>query len=318
MLFLLFLPFARIYGRRRELIFFSFPIAFFLIAAFTSHINMGVRYLLSIYPFCIVLASAAAAALFTRSAVGKVAVAALLLLTVFSSLHSYPNFLAYSNEFFGGPTHTYRFATDSNADWGQGLKWTKTYLEQHPDDNCWFDYYGDPKVGTASTAFTASRCWAAFAHLVGMGGTPVPATISGTVLVSSTRNQWPLMGSRQPQPLPSLPRSRPRCDHRQHHLRLSRNLQRPTSRRRVERRRGHRPSTSGPPPGSTGSGTNRRPAGPRPSRRQLRPRTNPARIRPYPGGPASHGHSAPPRPRGSSRLSSGHDQSSLSTLQGHP
>jgi hypothetical protein len=51
-----------------------------------------------IYPFCIVLASAAAAALFTRSVVGRIGVAALLLLTVFSSLHSYPNFLVYSNE----------------------------------------------------------------------------------------------------------------------------------------------------------------------------------------------------------------------------
>ena len=194
MLFLLFLPFARIYGRRRELIFFSFPIAFFLIAAFTSHINMGVRYLLPIYPFCIVLASAAAAALFTRSVVGKVAVAALLLLTVFSSLHSYPNFLAYSNELFGGPTHTYRFATDSNADWGQGLKWTKTYLEQHPDDNCWFDYYGNPRVDLSYYGIHCKPLLGGFAHVVGMGGTPVPSTISGTVLVSSTETNGLLWG----------------------------------------------------------------------------------------------------------------------------
>jgi dolichyl-phosphate-mannose--protein O-mannosyl transferase len=41
MLFLLFLPFARIYGRRRELAFLSLPIAFFLFAAIISHINMG-------------------------------------------------------------------------------------------------------------------------------------------------------------------------------------------------------------------------------------------------------------------------------------
>ena len=75
MLFLLLLPFARIYGRRRELVFLALPIAFFLFAAIFSNINMGVRYLLPIYPFCIVLASAAAASLFTRSVVGWVAVA---------------------------------------------------------------------------------------------------------------------------------------------------------------------------------------------------------------------------------------------------
>ena len=158
MLFLLLLPFARIYGRRRELIFFSLPIAFFLITAFTSHINMGVRYLLPICAFFIVLASAAAASFFTRSVFGRVAVASLLLLTVFSSLHSYPSFLAYSNELFGGPANTYRFATDSDADWGQGLKWTKTYLDQHADNNCWFDFTATPPSTSPTTAFTASRC----------------------------------------------------------------------------------------------------------------------------------------------------------------
>ena len=194
LLFLLLLPFAPVYGRRRELVFFSLPIAFFLIAVFSSHINMGVRYLLPIYPFCIVLASAAAASLFTRSVIGKVAVAALLLLTVFSSLHSYPNFLVYSNELFGGPAHTYRFATDSNADWGQGLKWTRTYLDQHPDNNCWFDYYGNPTVDLAFYGIHCKPLLSGFSHLVGGGGTPVPSTISGTVLISSTETDGLLWG----------------------------------------------------------------------------------------------------------------------------
>jgi len=199
MLFLLLLPFAHIsriygHGRRRELVFLSLPIAFFLFAAISSHINMGVRYLLPIYPFCIVLASAAAASFFTRSAVGRVAVAALLLLTVFSSLHSYPNFLVYSNELFGGPAHTYRFTTDANADWGQGLKWTKTYLDQHPDNNCWFDYHGNPTVPPAYYGIHCKPLLSGFSHLVGLGGAPIPSTISGTVLVSSTETNGHLWG----------------------------------------------------------------------------------------------------------------------------
>jgi 4-amino-4-deoxy-L-arabinose transferase-like glycosyltransferase len=194
MLFLLLLPFARIYGRRRELVFFSLPVLFFLFAAFASHINMGVRYLLPIYPFCIVLASAAAAAFFTRSVFGRVAVAALLLLTVFSSLHSYPNFRVYSNELFGGPAYTYRFTTDSDADWGQGLKWTKTYLDQHPDPNCWFDYHGNPGVSLAYYGIPCKPLLSAFSHLVGFGAAPIPPTISGTVLVSSTETDGILWG----------------------------------------------------------------------------------------------------------------------------
>jgi 4-amino-4-deoxy-L-arabinose transferase-like glycosyltransferase len=194
MLFLLLLPFARIYGRRRELVFLALPIAFFLFAAIFSNINMGVRYLLPIYPFCIVLASAAAASLFTRSVVGRVAVTALLLLTVFSSLRSYPNFLVYSNEFFGGPAHTYRFATDNNADWGQGLKWTKTYLDQHPDPNCWFDYSGNPTVPPAYYGIHCKPLMNGMTHLIGMGGAPIPSTLSGTVLVSSTETNGLLWG----------------------------------------------------------------------------------------------------------------------------
>jgi 4-amino-4-deoxy-L-arabinose transferase-like glycosyltransferase len=194
MLFLLLLPFARIYGRRREFLFLALPIAFFLYAAISSHINMGVRYLLPIYAFCIVLASAAAASFFTRSVVGRFAVVALLLLTVFSSLHSYPNFLVYSNELFGGPAHTYRFATDNNADWGQGLKWTKTYLDQHPDPNCWFDYFGNPTVPPAYYGIHCKPLMNGMAHLIGMGGAPIPTTLSGTVLVSSTETDGLLWG----------------------------------------------------------------------------------------------------------------------------
>jgi 4-amino-4-deoxy-L-arabinose transferase-like glycosyltransferase len=194
MLFLLLLPFAHINGRWRELVFFSFPIVFFLVAALSSHINMGVRYLLPIYPLCIVLASAAAASLFTRSVVGRVTVATMLLLAVFSSLRSYPNFLVYSNELFGGPAHTYRLAADANADWGQGLKWTKTYLDQNPGNNCWFAYHGNPTVDFAYYGIHCKRLLDGFSHLIGRGGAPIPSTISGTILVSSDETNGLLWG----------------------------------------------------------------------------------------------------------------------------
>ncbi len=186
LIFLLLVPFARIANRQREFLFLTVPIALFLLAAISSLINMGVRYLLPIYPFCIVLAAAAAASLFYRSSFARVAVAALLLFTVVSSLHCFPNFLVYSNELFGGPSHTYRVTTDANADWGQGLKWTKTYLDQHPDPNCWFDYHGNPGVSLAYYGISCKPLLSGFSHIIGRGGAPVPSTISGTILVSST------------------------------------------------------------------------------------------------------------------------------------
>jgi 4-amino-4-deoxy-L-arabinose transferase-like glycosyltransferase len=194
LILLLLVPFVRMTGRRREIFFLVIPIVCFSLFAMTSRINMGVRHILPIYPFCIVLASAVAASLFNRSMVARVAVVTLLLLTVFSSLHSYPDFLVYSNEFFGGPSHTYRFTTDANADWGQGLKWTKTYLDQHPDANCWFDYHGNPTVNPAYYGISCKPLLSGFDHLLGIPVAPVPSTITGTVLVSSTEIDGLLWG----------------------------------------------------------------------------------------------------------------------------
>lgn len=194
LILLLLVPFARITGRRREILFLVIPIVVFSLFAMTSKINMGVRHLLPIYPFCIVIGSAAAASLFNRSTVARVSVATLLVILVFSSLHSYPDYLVYSNELFGGPSHTYRFTTDANADWGQGLKWTKTYLDQHPDANCWFDYHGNPTVNPAYYGISCKPLLSGFSHLIGFPVAPVPSTITGTVLVSSTEIDGILWG----------------------------------------------------------------------------------------------------------------------------
>jgi 4-amino-4-deoxy-L-arabinose transferase-like glycosyltransferase len=186
LVFLGLVPFMRIWKRRREFIFLALPVGLFGLIAMVSLINVGVRYLVPIYPFCMVMAGAAAAALFARSRAGSIAVAALMLFTVISSLHAYPNFLAYSNEFAGGPAKTYRVATDSNADWGQGLKWTKAYLDRHPDPHCWFDYYGNPMVQPSFYGIPCKPLLSGAEHLFGAGSAPIPTSISGTVLISST------------------------------------------------------------------------------------------------------------------------------------
>jgi len=194
LLLLLWVPFARIRDRRREFLFLTIPVGFFLLTAIVSMLNMGIRHLLPIYPFCIVLGAAAAGSLVRRSVVGRVAVAALLVLTVVSSLHSFPDFLAYSNEIAGGPSHTYLVVTDANADWGQGLKWTKSYLDQHPASECWFDN-GNPFVPPSYYGIQCKPLLSGMGHLIGVGpaGT-IPSTISGVVLVSATETSGLLWG----------------------------------------------------------------------------------------------------------------------------
>jgi hypothetical protein len=182
---LLLVPFAGVLSQRRALLFLSLPATFFLLVSVSSMLNLGVRHILPIYPFCIVLAAAAGAALAARSMAGRVAVGALLALTVVSSLRAFPDYLAYSNEAFGGPQNTWREVVDSNDDWGQGLKWTKTYLDRHPASQCWFDYM-DPLVDPAYYGIPCKPLPSNMGLLVGLAPAPVPSTISGTVLISTT------------------------------------------------------------------------------------------------------------------------------------
>jgi hypothetical protein len=183
---LLLTPFAGVFGRRRELLFFTVPVVFFMLVSIASMLNLGVRHILPMYPFGIVLAGAAAALLAARSMPGRVAVGALLVFTAVSSLHAYPDYLAYSNEAFGGPSNTWRLVTDSNDDWGQGLKWTKSYLDKHPANDCWFDY----KIPMVDPAYYGISCKPLpnSMSLLGFGSLPasLPTTISGTVLISAT------------------------------------------------------------------------------------------------------------------------------------
>jgi hypothetical protein len=67
----------------------------------------------------------------------------------------YPDYLAYFNEFAGGPRNGYTCLVDSNLDWGQDLKKLKHWLDRHkiaePINLCYFGmadprYYQIPHV----------------------------------------------------------------------------------------------------------------------------------------------------------------------------
>ena len=46
--------------------------------------------------------------------------------------------------FWGGPSKTYKFLTDSNTDWAQQLLAVKRYTDEHGIKECWFAYFADP------------------------------------------------------------------------------------------------------------------------------------------------------------------------------
>jgi hypothetical protein len=68
---------------------------------------------------------------------------ALMAFVVVSSARTFPYFLPYSNEAFGGPADTHLNLHDANVDWGQDLARLATRLKQrYPGQPVWLDYKG--------------------------------------------------------------------------------------------------------------------------------------------------------------------------------
>lgn len=180
-------PFSRALWRndlRREIVFLLLPSAIFFCAAMTAKLDIGIRHILPVMPFLIVLVAGAAAALLKRSRIGAWAVAALVLLSAASSLHAFPNYLPYSNEAFGGPYRTYKVLEDSNVGWGGGLKALHADLSARGITTCWFAYSALPDP--ANFQIPCKRLPTYFSFVADQGQQqPVPAHIDGPMFMSS-------------------------------------------------------------------------------------------------------------------------------------
>ena len=168
----------------RELLFLIVPAAIYFFVAMGSGMNIGVRHILPVYPFLMILAAWAAWRLIQRQRRWAYVVALLLLWNVISSTRTFPVYLAYANELWGGPSQTYKYLSDSNADWGQQLWATKKYLDGRHVKNCWFAYFAEVVVDptyygvTCKPLTTIASVWL-------QPTIDVPASIDGPVLISA-------------------------------------------------------------------------------------------------------------------------------------
>jgi Dolichyl-phosphate-mannose-protein mannosyltransferase len=126
-------------------IMLSFPGLYTALAVF-ARFNIGVRHVLPLYPFALLLAAAV-----WERARGKRAVLVLLVLlaavNVADALRYAPDYLAYFNVLVP-ERQSYRFLTDSNLDWGQGLLAVRKYEQSHPMEQIRLAYFGsvDPAI----------------------------------------------------------------------------------------------------------------------------------------------------------------------------
>jgi len=167
----------------REILFLTIPAAIHFAVATFSTINIGLRHILPVYVFLIPLV-AGAAWIFIRGDLRWAWVIGLLLVAqAVTSLRTFPAYIAYSNELWGGPANTYKYLSDSNADWGQQLKATKRYLDGRGVTNCWFAYFAEGVVDTyyygipCKPLITADTLWV-------NKQVDIPPVIDGPVLIS--------------------------------------------------------------------------------------------------------------------------------------
>ena len=185
---LVLLAFAAIVAGRfrqwREILFLLVPAGVYLLVAMTSHLNIGARHILPVWVFLCVFAAGGAWAWTASSRRWSYVVGVLLLLHVASSARAYPNYMAYANELWGGPSKTYKYLTDSNTDWAQQLVAVKKYTDEHGIKDCWFAYFADPFLraedyGIPCKPLPTPDSW--FSDVQH----PVPTTITGPVLISA-------------------------------------------------------------------------------------------------------------------------------------
>jgi len=118
--------------RLEDGIFVLLPIALYFGWAMTVRLNIGLRHLLPIYPFVILLAAVATRELTTVGGrTGRIAVGLLAAFWLFEFGRVYPHNLAFFNQLVGGPAHGAAFLVDSNLDWGQDLKTLKRWMDQN-------------------------------------------------------------------------------------------------------------------------------------------------------------------------------------------
>jgi hypothetical protein len=113
-----------------------------VLAAASTRIQIGERYLLPVYPF-LALLIAGSAAPWLRTSVGRRALAALLALHAAPVLWAAPSgYLSYFNALAGGRTGGHRVLLDSSLDWGQDLPRLAAWMRHEGVGQVQLGYHG--------------------------------------------------------------------------------------------------------------------------------------------------------------------------------
>lgn len=165
-----------------------FSLGYFAVSL-TSHINLGVRHLLPLYPSIIIAGCLVIRQLIRRykfTLYGMAAAAAI------SSMSVFPFFLTYFNEAAGGPAAGPKYLLDSNLDWGQDASRLGQYLAARDEEVVCLAYFGRAPIGNENIAIRSIPLDAGKRYLDGT--LPCTVAVSATILFSS--NEQPFVSLR--------------------------------------------------------------------------------------------------------------------------
>ncbi len=162
-----------------------------------STLNIGIRHLLPVYPFAIMLVAGRLSILLAwlkahdhkRFVWFSLTVAGLLGWYTFESVHVFPYYLTYFNQIAGGPSGGYQYVVDSNLDWGQDAKRLGEWAHEQGIKKISVDYFGwsDPAyyLGRDVYVWTSSTQWRDAKDFIRRNRSNGWIAVSGTFLQNS-------------------------------------------------------------------------------------------------------------------------------------
>jgi 4-amino-4-deoxy-L-arabinose transferase-like glycosyltransferase len=129
---------VQVFARKRYILLYVLvPVFCFLGLSMTSHMDIGVRHILPIFPFLAIASGAVICATAERlsqyrNALASVFVLILLVLpNLLIAIFSYSNYLTYFSPLAGGSSAGWTKLSDSNVETGQEVKTLARYLQAH-------------------------------------------------------------------------------------------------------------------------------------------------------------------------------------------
>lgn len=115
--------------RDRRFVWLVVPVCVYLVISLTSHINIGIRHFLPVYPFLFIAGGALLAQLLNaRKKIGIGVLVIFMGWMGFEAVRVFPNYTPYMNQFASRHPHWY-YLSDSNVEWGDDVGELATYLK---------------------------------------------------------------------------------------------------------------------------------------------------------------------------------------------